>query len=303
MRQWLALALIGAAHLSTASALAQPTDQSVLNDPRICSLHLDKSLTRQILITIQGPITLEKEIGFRPQDRIEACNRSLARGLPDEDKVHALKMRGFAKAQLKDYSGSIQDLNEALTISSNDSELLTVRARVHHAAGRKQDAFADLKTAIDHDATVEAHKLRADLYFAANDNEAALKDLNAIIKLAPGDWSSWNRRCWERATRMPDQLAAAEFDCNQALEFSPDNGAVLDSRGLVRFRQKRYQEAWADYDAAVRLLPKEPSPLYGRGIAAIALGRTKEGQADIAKAVSMNPSIAKTYASYGISAP
>jgi lipoprotein NlpI len=40
--------------------------------------------------------------------------------------------------------------------------------------------------------------------------------------------------------------------------------------------------------------------VYGRGVAALRLGRASDAQSDIAGALSLDPSIAETFAGYGI---
>jgi hypothetical protein len=53
---------------------------------------------------------------------------------------------------------------------------------------------------------------------------------------------------------------------------------------LVGLRQGRWQHAWDDYNEAVTADAGMMGSLYGRGLAALGLGRTAEGEADIAKA-------------------
>ena len=58
--------------------------------------------------------------------------------------------------------------------------------------------------------------------------------------------------------------------------------------------------AIADYDAALRINPKHPSALYGRGIAKMRTGNAVGGDGDIAAAKLIQPDIADEFASYGI---
>jgi Flp pilus assembly protein TadD len=74
----------------------------------------------------------------------------------------------------------------------------------------------------------------------------------------------------------------------------------LNGRGLVGIKQGKFAEAWADYDAALRARPGFAGFLYGRGIAALRLGRTEEGKADLAQATQLDANIARTYAGYGV---
>jgi Flp pilus assembly protein TadD len=69
---------------------------------------------------------------------------------------------------------------------------------------------------------------------------------------------------------------------------------------MVALKQSRFQDAWNDYDAAMRINPEGPSWVYGRGIAALRLGRTEEGRADIARAQALNAEVARYYAGLGI---
>jgi tetratricopeptide (TPR) repeat protein len=80
----------------------------------------------------------------------------------------------------------------------------------------------------------------------------------------------------------------------------PNTAAFLDSRGLVYLRQKNYDKAIADYDAALRLQPKIVWSLYGRGLARQRKGMTAQAQADIAAATALEPTIATTAAKYGV---
>jgi tetratricopeptide (TPR) repeat protein len=76
---------------------------------------------------------------------------------------------------------------------------------------------------------------------------------------------------------------------------------VLDSRGLVGLKRRHFEGAWADYDAALKAEPGKASYLYGRGIAAIGLGRAAEGAEDLANAVKLDADVAKSFAGFGVS--
>ena len=69
---------------------------------------------------------------------------------------------------------------------------------------------------------------------------------------------------------------------------------------MVGLKQGRFQDAWNDYDAAVRINPNGASWVYGRGIAALRLGRTEEARADIARAQALAADVTQFYADYGI---
>jgi tetratricopeptide (TPR) repeat protein len=75
---------------------------------------------------------------------------------------------------------------------------------------------------------------------------------------------------------------------------------VLDSRGLVNLKLSLYTAAIDDYDAALKLNPKQASSLYGRGIAKLMSGSSAAGNSYIAAAKAINPGIADEFGGYGI---
>jgi len=107
-----------------------------------------------------------------------------------------------------------------------------------------------------------------------------------------------NQRCWTRAIAGRELDIALEA-CNGALS-QGERAAVLDSRALVYLKTGRFQEAWNDYDTAVGMSPLSPQFLFGRGIAALRLGRESEGRADLTRAGIMEGGIALDYAAKGI---
>jgi hypothetical protein len=58
--------------------------------------------------------------------------------------------------------------------------------------------------------------------------------------------------------------------------------------------------AIADFSAALRLDPKLPTALYGRGYAKLKKGDATGGKTDIAAAQTINKDIEADYSGYGI---
>jgi tetratricopeptide (TPR) repeat protein len=135
---------------------------------------------------------------------------------------------------------------------------------------------------------------RSDAKLAAGDFDGAIKDVDDADKLMPGTPDLLNGRCWARAVANRD-LDVARSACDASLALKP-NAGTHDSRGLVGLRQGRWQHAWNDYNEAVTADAGIASSLYGRGLAALALGLTAEGEADIANAQSA----AAEFAGFGL---
>jgi tetratricopeptide (TPR) repeat protein len=140
---------------------------------------------------------------------------------------------------------------------------------------------------------------RGRAYSAQKEYANAIADFDQAGQLAPNDHIWQNSRCWWRAVANRE-LDVARAACDTALTLAPGNAAARDSRGLVGLRQGRFLDSWDDYDAAVRSTTANPWALFGRGVAALALGRSQEGQADIARATQLDAKIAQSYASFGV---
>jgi Tfp pilus assembly protein PilF len=154
--------------------------------------------------------------------------------------------------------------------------------------------------------TSASHVNSGNAYLEKKEYDLAIKEFDQAIELDPNSAGTYNARCWTRALQGR-ALATARADCDQALALSPGDARILDSRGLVGIKQEKFAEAWADYADAVRAglesFPEDAiiaSFIYGRGIAALRLGRVDEGNADLAKATGLDSNIAKTYEGYGV---
>lgn len=78
---------------------------------------------------------------------------------------------------------------------------------------------------------------------------------------------------WAVANR---RLKEAERLADRALEQQPENGAFLDTRGWIYYRQARYDEALKQLALAVRRERNDPTILDHMGDVYLALGRLKE---------------------------
>ncbi|MDP3739564.1 MAG: hypothetical protein Q8R02_19405 [Hyphomonadaceae bacterium] len=155
------------------------------------------------------------------------------------------------------------------------------------ALGRAQpDAKADR-------AMILLYRSTANLDIKAYD--ASIKDADEAALLLPRHLESQNQRCWTRGVANKD-IAVGRGACDIALDISRSNCGVWDSSGLIALREGKWDRAWADYNEAVRIEPNHTSSFYGRGLAALAIGKTAESDADLKKAASS----AAEYKGYGL---
>ena len=138
--------------------------------------------------------------------------------------------------------------------------------------------------------------LKANIRAAAGDADGALAAVDRAVELSPNSGIAYNLSCYVRAVYNRNLAEKALPDCNKALELLPKSPNVLDSRGFVYLRLGRYEEAIADYNAAIAL-SNEPLPasLYGRGLAEQKSGQKLSGEADISAAESVRPGVGKIF--------
>ena len=199
------------------------------------------------------------------------------------------------------------DFNRAIELKPDDVGALTARAALRMNGGDRDGAIADL------DATDKAAPQQADVrLFLAQSYEhldlpvPSIAQYNLWISSHRDDSrtaQALNNRCRVRALQGED-LSVALADCNEALRSSAKGSALLartlSNRALVRLRSGDYGKSIADYDDALKLVPKDPWSLYGRGVAEIREKKTAAGNADIASAAAISASIADAFKRRGI---
>jgi len=138
---------------------------------------------------------------------------------------------------------------------------------------------------------------------AVADEEKAFAESRDRICAAAAPLAA-NSRCWKHA--IDGELDKALSDCNELLRLKPQDANTLNSRGLVQLKRGAFDDAIADYSAAIAKNAKDAKDakdadsLYGRGIARIRSGDAAGGEADISAARAIKPDIATIFAGYGV---
>jgi tetratricopeptide (TPR) repeat protein len=198
------------------------------------------------------------------------------------------KGRSVAEAESPEYGPS------ELAAAYND------RANAYAREGDYARAIADLTEAIrDNPRLAAAYFNRSMAYQGERDYPHAIADSDQAAQLDPQNPLYQDGRCWMRALANVE-LDVARAACDASLRLQPNAAHALNSRAMVGLRQRRWQEAWRDFDAAAISNPGLADYLFGRGIAAIRLGHVADGRADLAHASQLDPNLAQRYADYGI---
>lgn len=165
-----------------------------------------------------------------PSDAIEQATSALESGLGADDRVVALRARGLARRQLGELDESESDLNHALDLAKNDSQLwagvaLTMAGtRVYQ--GRIGDAMGLLEQAI-----AKARGLtKTEALFQLGTTQAQSGDVDAALDTY--------------ATALPQIRKHARLDWESQL---------LGNRGIIAIMSGDHRAAVADLDRAIEL--------------------------------------------------
>ncbi len=216
------------------------------------------------------------------------------------DNAQAYVIRGLANNRRGQKRLAMQDYETALKIAPRYPQALANRAALLSEEGRYDQAIADLDESItaDRDNPV-AYYNRGYVHFARHEYDKALADYDTAIKLEPGMGRAYNNRCLVRAITGKDLVAGLQ-DCDTAQKLMPLNLDVRDTRGFIYLKLGDPRLAIKEYNDALDVDPNRPLALYGRGIARLMIGETREGDADKAAAVKLDPEVAQQFAPFGL---
>jgi tetratricopeptide (TPR) repeat protein/predicted aspartyl protease len=215
--------------------------------------------------------------------------------------------RGTVFWQSNQPEKALNDFDRALHLKPSYVLALLARSDLRIQAGDRMGAVADLNAANAAAPREDAaHYSMAADYVRLGRFTQAIEQYDLWIASHPVDaklYSALVGRCRVRALGDISLQSALE-DCNQALSHarkaSPFYAEVLDTRGLVWLRLGDYDKSTADFDASLKITPRNAWSLYGRGIDKMRAKKTSDGQADIAQAKLISADIGDTFDKYGI---
>jgi tetratricopeptide (TPR) repeat protein len=208
--------------------------------------------------------------------------------------------RSALYARQKQYPEAISDLTTAIQLSPIFERAIRARAAVYFLMLDYPNSIADFTTAIALDpGNEQLLRVREQAFGQSGDYAHAIADDTAAEKLKPDDDQIYADRCWWRAVAGVD-LTLAMSDCSHLLAKNPKFANVLDSEGLVLFRQNQLQQAMDSYNKALAVNPNLASSLYMRGVIEKKLKQDDASARDVAAAQAIDPKVAKLYSSLGL---
>jgi lipoprotein NlpI len=134
-----------------------------------------------------------------------------------------------------------------------------------------------------------AHTNRGMIMAKANFLVTAKDEYDRAIALDPRLAAAY----YNRAVLHTDleEFASAKADLDKAIELNPKMEVAFLQRGVVYAQTKNFLAAIADFDKVIQLESDAADAYLMRGYAKLELGQKAEGEADVAKAKSINPTV------------
>lgn len=176
----------------------------------------------------------------------------------------------------------LAELTEVIRLEPHNAECLARRARCSSDLRDYDRALADANEAIRIDSGLDyAWAVRGKIRLHREEYDAALKDFSEAIRLNPNNVNAWTGRGLIQ-DRYMNQHQAAEHDLTQAIRLVPNHGHAYFHRARANWHLGRAEQALADYDRAISLLPKQQ---YAASTAFLERGDIYLQKSDLARAI------------------
>jgi tetratricopeptide (TPR) repeat protein len=239
--------------------------------------------------------------GAKPDEVISSCTAVIQSGQETGTNLAAaFTIRGRAYRAKGDYDNAIADYTEAIRIEPNYVLAFYSRGIAYFNKKDYDRAVADYTVSLRFvPGDIIALQNRGHAYEAKQDYDSAIADYSEAIRIQPRFAYAFNDRCYARAT-AGRELQQALADCNEALQLIPNDIHTLDSRGFTYLRLGEFDKAITDYDAVLKFNPRQAGSLYGRGLAKQKKGDNADGDADITAAKAIRADVVEEFARYGV---
>lgn len=238
---------------------------------------------------------------------IRSCGRIIGERITRWHTATAFYNRGRHYTELGNAAAAQADLataqrmfTDAIGAYPRDPYSYINRATLFEYLERYDDALADYDRAIGVDAELgHPNYRRGAIFFNLGDYTRAVTEYDEASRKAPEQPYYHAARCEARAAAGVD-WETARAACEEAIRLADQDAYVHFSRGFLKFRQGDLAGAFADFSTAVEHNAESAPGLYGRGVTAIRLGRQAEGEADLARALSLDADIDEFYGNAGL---
>ena len=233
----------------------------------------------------------------------QAAMRAANRALRSDRSANNLLLRADVRPW-SDAPGRRSDIEAALKIDPSSIRALMALGELESRLGNHEaakDAFSRV-LALNADEYLRGRtlSLRGIEFLKLKDVNAANKDFEAYLQ-PKTNAMKFNNLCWEMMIANVALSRAAGY-CDRALALKPDSSSSLDSKATLFLRLGEWDKAIEVYDEALKLEPKKPDSLYGRGVASQERCQCETGFADMQEALRLRSDVRRSYERMGFEA-
>lgn len=215
----------------------------------------------------------------RPAGSLERLMTAI-RLAPSDERVRIALARELLAGEREEAEGA---LREAIAVLPSSAESRWTLAQLYVKSGRDAEAIAEIEALLTFPLLAgrgQLDWLLAGLYSRDLDLEASIRVLSERVRLDLNNPVVHKELglAYLRVGRRPQALA--EF-LMTAL-FAPDDLETLERIGQIHLDDERYADAEAVLRGVVARAPDRARPRYALGTTLLRLGRTEEGQAELA---------------------
>ena len=294
----------------------------------------ETDFTQSLALEPQENAYLARSVAYRSQEKYDLAVSDLNKAFSlNPSNALTVAERGRVRHQQEDYAGAIKDLDLAIAMDPKLVSALAWRGDAFMTSGQSDRAIADYTRVVELDPKyTDAFLNRVSVYASQQKYALAVADFTQVVTLAPTYAEGFTERgisYWalgERVRAIADHDRAAELDpedvikhiarcarriianieletayaaCTRAVEVraAPE---IVYFHGVASLKTERWTEALTDFQDGLNRDKQRAGAYFGQGIAKLRLGQREEGEADIARAEELDPKVAETYATYGI---
>jgi putative PEP-CTERM system TPR-repeat lipoprotein len=200
-----------------------------------------------------------------------------------DNKTETLNGLASVQLNLKRFEQAYEYLQQANKIEPNDPITWQLKGLVAKNKNQLELALAYLQKAFElnpDDPFILRHL--ADVYLAANNNEAAKDTINTILAVSPNDPFAIVVNNWLQKDTTLEEKAEKKFKelttkiNNLPDEYVRQEHSLLFLRGLINFRQQKFEDSARDFTNLRKMDDSDISPVILLAKSYIALGKEKE---------------------------
>jgi tetratricopeptide (TPR) repeat protein len=227
------------------------------------------------------------------QNEENEAKKILSKIIKEEDNSEARYLLALLAYQEKDYTTSLNHLENIKNSSNELEEAVYLATRIHQTLGNIDEAIKLLQThtAAEADGSPLFHALLSSLYQAKGENNKALTLMEAAINIYPDNHQLLfeyglvleKNGMYEQAINIMEKVLVLQPDHAEALNYigytwadknihlkkaleyilrantlKPDNGFIIDSLGWVYFRLGDFQKAVRELERSLELISNDP---------------------------------------------